>query len=279
MLRSVLVALLFLIPSVTYAQTTAELSIEVSEYVYFLADGPRSEGSERMQMCQEYIRWLCQSWGYETELQKVGKCYNVLAWKEGTDPGVVVIGAHLDSYAGRPGADDNASGSAAILAMAHQYARVKPKYTMCFQWYTAEERGLVGSRYYTNNPKWPIKDHIFMLNFDMVGRLSKRYKVVPDINVNAIIKLLVPRFSFAKNITYQNGRRSDQSSFANKGIPVVWLFTGTHNDYHKSTDTPDKINYTGLALIVQYGKAIIDEVVPTKLEYILEGLPELNEDH
>ena len=257
----------------------AQVADEVKAYTYFLASKARNEGGKHMQLCQEYIRWHCQSWGYKTELQKVGKCYNVLAWKEGTDPGVVVIGAHLDSYGGHPGADDNASGSAAVLAMVHAYARVKPKYTMCFQWYTAEERGLIGSRYYTNNPKWPIKDHIFMLNFDMVGRLSKRYKDVPDVNVNAIIRLLAPRFAFAKNITYQNGRRSDQSSFANKGIPVVWLFTGSHNDYHRASDTPNKINYDGMALIVEYARAIIDEVVPTKLEYILVGLPELTEEH
>lgn len=275
MLKKLLITLLFLFPSVGYAQTADELS----EYVHFLAADGRVEGSERMRMCQEYILWLCESWGYETELQKMGKCYNVLAWKKGTDPGIVVIGSHLDTYGNRPGADDNASGSAMTLGLAHQYAQIKPKYTMLFMWFTGEERGLVGSRYYTNNPKWPIKDHIFMINFDMIGRLSRRYKEVPDINVNAIIRMLASRFSFAKNITYQNGRRSDQSSFASKGIPVVWLFTGTHNDYHKSTDTSDKINYKGMAMIAQYAKAIIDEVIPTKLEYILEGLPELNEDH
>jgi len=57
------------------------------------------------------------------------------------------------------------------------------------------------------------------------------------------------------------------------------LFTGSHNDYHRASDTPNKINYDGMALIVEYARAIIDEVVPTKLEYILVGLPELTEEH
>jgi len=277
-MRKLLLALLILLfPASLYAQTEAELKA----YTYFFASASRGEGSKHMKTSQEYIRWHCESWGYKTELQKVGNCYNVLAWKEGREPGVVVIGAHLDSYANRPGADDNASGSAAVLGMAHRFARTRPKYTLCFQWYTAEERGMVGSKFYANNPKWPIKQHIFMLNFDMVGRLhyTRRDADVPKVDVNAIIRALASDFPFAKSITYQSGRRSDQISFSDKGIPVVWLFTGTHSDYHRSTDTPDKINYDGMIKVCNYAWAILEKVVPTRPRYIIRGLPELPKEH
>jgi Zn-dependent M28 family amino/carboxypeptidase len=268
---AILLALLF--PSLSYAQTAKELKA----HTYLLANDGRVEGSERMRMCQDYIQWLCKSWQYEVELQPVGKCNNLLAWREGLEPGVVVIGAHLDTAGNKPGADDNASGSAMLLGLAKKYARAKPKYTMLFIWFTAEERGLIGSKYYVNNPKWPLKDHRFLLNFDMVGRLSKKYTDDGE-SLNEILRKLSPKYPFAREVTYTTGRQSDHASFARKGIPVVWLFTGTHRDYHTARDTPDKINYDGMELLAGYASAIIDEMVPMAIDYTFD-LPEIPEDH
>jgi Iap family predicted aminopeptidase len=267
-----LLMLCLLYPSACYAQTAAELKGYVE---YFTADG-REDGSAHIKKSQDYIVGLCNSWGYKTERQPVYGCNNILAWKLGTEPGVVVVGAHLDTFRDRPGADDNASGSAMVLGLAHKYARIKPKYTMLFAFWTKEEDGLIGSKHYVKNPKWFIRDHIFNLNLDMVGRLSQKYAKVPGIEVNPIIQKLGPRYLFAKNITYTELSGSDHVSFARVGIPIIALHTGLHKDYHRVSDTPEKINYKGMELISEYAFAILNEIVPAGgLDYVFYNLPEL----
>jgi Zn-dependent M28 family amino/carboxypeptidase len=111
----------------------------------------------------------------------------------------------------------------------------------------------------------------------MVGRLSKKYTDDGE-SLNEILRKLSPKYPFAREVTYTTGRQSDHASFARKGIPVVWLFTGTHRDYHTARDTPDKINYDGMELLAGYASAIIDEMVPMAIDYTFD-LPEIPEDH
>lgn len=217
---------------------------------------------------------------------------NLYAWIEGSDPTlkdeIVVIGGHLDHIGyGRsmamdnvigvhPGADDNASGSALTLAVAEVFTKIlAPPRTIVFQWYSAEEMNLIGSRYYCDHPTFPrdkpdIKKHIFMLNSDMVSRLDRGvYDVAwntgdssPDVGV--IINQLSSKYKFAKNITSRGAGGSDHAPFYNKGIPIVFLHTGLHEDYHKVSDTADKANCEGVEIIAKYAFEIIYEVAHNK---------------
>jgi len=111
-----------------------------------------------------------------------------------------------------------------------------------------------------------------MLNLDMVGRLQT-YPRKDD--VQDILEELFPKYPFAKDITFRGSQESDQASFKQKGLPVVWLFTGTHRDYHRATDTPEKLNYEGMDMICDYAFEIIIRIMDDKIpSYILWQLPE-----
>lgn len=205
---------------------------------------------------------------------------NIYAYIVGTEKPeeVIVIGAHMDHIgygpsmsrsrrvAVHPGADDNASGTVALIEIAEAFAMLKHKCkrTVVFQAYSAEEMGLLGSRFYCDRPLFPqnrpsIKSHIAMINFDMVGYLGKgRYFAgfhtgdsSPDIS--QIINDLNRKYSFAKQITSRGSGGSDHASFYNKGVPVAFLHTGGHPYYHTPSDTPDKINYDGIEKVAKYG--------------------------
>lgn len=210
--------------------------------------------------------------------------YNVYSWIEGNDPNlkneVIVVGAHLDhigygpsmsrsrQIAVHPGADDNASGSCALLQIAEAFSKMKEKNkrTIVFQWYSAEEMGLHGSRFYCKNPVFPkgktggrLKDtHIAMINLDMVGYLGKGtyfsgfYEGNSSLDIGKIIDHLNERYSFAKSITSRGSGGSDHANFYNHEVPVAFLHTGGHPHYHTPSDTPDKINYEGIEKVARY---------------------------
>ena len=206
---------------------------------------------------------------------------NVYAYLEGNDPvlknEVVVIGAHMDHigygpsmsrFGGNkihPGADDNASGSVALLEIAKAFNELKGqnKRSVAFMAFSAEEMGLLGSIHYVNNPVFPIGNpninkHIFMLNMDMIGYLGKAKTVAFDdgsssIDVGEVIKKLGTKYSFAKSITLRGSGGSDHAPFYNKKIPVAFLHTGLHPYYHTPNDTSDRINYEGLTKVTKYG--------------------------
>lgn len=213
---------------------------------------------------------------------------NIYAWIQGNDPElrneVVVIGAHMDHIGWGPahsrartrheihhGADDNASGTVALLEIAQALSMVKHqvKRTIVFQSYSAEEMGLIGSRYYCDNPIFPtfkqtirpqdkLKYHVAMINMDMIGYLKRGYYFSgfdagnSSVDLGRIINDLDGKYSFAKSITSRGGGGSDHASFYNKKIPVAFLHTGLHKNYHTPDDTADKINYPGLTQIAKY---------------------------
>jgi aminopeptidase YwaD len=245
--------------------------------------------------------------------------FNVIGILPGHDPVLkneaIVIGAHYDHLGhGGPGslaansteihhgADDNASGTAAVIELARQFAKDKKnKRTVIFMAFSGEEDGLFGSKYYVNNPVWPLEKTIAMINLDMVGRLSGDKLNVGGIGTATDWKQLVelenkyhgtrnglvperiptpriPMESEATKVTVsqvvslaslfnlqlnEDGfGPSDHSSFYGKQIPVLFFFTGTHLDYHKPSDTAEKINYAGEAKLIGYVAAIskaIDE--------------------
>lgn len=207
--------------------------------------------------------------------EEIAGAPNVVALIEGSDPELkdeyVVIGAHLDHLGTRggavyPGADDNGSGSTAILSIARAMALnpVKPSRSVLFIWFTAEEVGLVGSRFYTDHPLLPLENMVCMFNIDMVGRNEDQGPGDADADNEGHIHLVGSRrgnsglheivlaanryLGFEFELDQESvWNRSDQVNFYNQGVPVAFLFGGFHPDYHQPSDAPAKINYLKIA--------------------------------
>jgi aminopeptidase YwaD len=258
---------------------------------------------------------------------KPAEAYNVVGFLEGADAvlknEIIVVGAHYDhlgkggmgSLAANSaeihhGADDNASGVAAMLELAARLAgEKKNKRTIVFIAFGGEEEGLLGSKFYVSNPSFPLDKTVAMINLDMVGRLSENKLTVGGIGTASEWRELTLRIAVnmptlgtfqtpeaSKSKTADNSELStptvssqapvlsavppkipvkdqafnlqlnedgfgpsDHSSFYSKQIPVLFFFTGTHADYHKPTDTAEKINYEGLLKITNY----VSEIVKT----------------
>ncbi len=235
--------------------------------------------------------------------KKEGEAYNVIGIIEGRDPQLkneaIIIGAHYD-HLGRGGqgslapnsneihngADDNASGTSAMLELARQFRKAKNnKRTLIFISFGAEESGLIGSKAYTENPVFPLDKTVAMINMDMVGRLRNKKLNVGGIGtaalwenlvnrknnnfpiVNHIVKTslndsksVAPTTKFKLSLNQDGFGPSDHSSFYAKKIPVLFFFTGTHSDYHKPSDDADKINYRGLEKITMFVSKIVKAV-------------------
>ncbi|MDO5655389.1 MAG: M28 family peptidase [Flavobacteriaceae bacterium] len=203
-----------------------------------------------------------------------GDANNVIAYIPGTDKAneIIVISAHLDHIgtSGEKiynGADDNGSGTIAVMNMAKAFKKAekqgfKPRRTIVFLHITAEEKGLLGAKYYSDNPLFPLKNTITNLNIDMIGRVDKEH--IEDENYIYLIgsevlskdlKQVAEKVNqdfFQLNLDYRFDApddpnrfyfRSDHYHFAKNNIPVIFFFNGVHEDYHKETDTADKINY------------------------------------
>lgn len=203
---------------------------------------------------------------------------NIIAYIKGSEfpDEFVFISAHSDHEGVKDGeifngADDNGSGTAAVLEIAEAFHKAieegfRPKRSVVFLHVTAEEVGLHGSRYYTNNPVFPIENTVATLNIDMIGRVDSEHQN----NENYIYLIGSDRMSSElhyiaeeANSTFTNLEldytfneesdvnryyyRSDHYNFAVKGVPVIFFFNGEHEDYSKPTDTADKINYPLLA--------------------------------
>jgi hypothetical protein len=198
--------------------------------------------------------------------------FNVVGVLEGNDPKLkseyIILGAHYDhlGHGGdtslapnsreiHHGADDNASGTAALIELARILTaeRKQLRRSVVFAAFTAEESGLIGSKAYVNAPPVPLSQTIAMLNMDMVGRLREKKLNVGGIGTSPEFKQLVESLNkgvFALQLNEDGFGPSDHSSFYSKQVPVLFFFTGSHEDYHKPSDTAEKINYEGEANIV-----------------------------
>ena len=200
---------------------------------------------------------------------------NVVGWYPGSDEAVrhehMCIGAHLDHLGVQrgelyPGADDNGSGSTSLIQIAKAIHAnpLKPKRSVLMIAFCAEERGLLGSKHYTNNPLRPLNDMICMLNIDMIGRNEESASEPASDNLNTIhlvgskdhsmqLHQMVEKanesigFMFEYDEEERVDGRSDHASFSEKGIPVTFLFGGFSPYYHKPTDTMDGINFAKIA--------------------------------
>lgn len=310
--------------------------------------------------------------GFKVNLvKKQTEAYNVIGILEGNDPVLkkeaVIIGAHYDhlgkggqgslavnSTAIHHGADDNASGTSALIELARQFAKEKKnKRTIIFIGFGGEEEGLLGSKFYVNNPIFPLDKTVAMFNMDMIGRLKDEKLTVGGIgsasewkglvegkvsknrekietvgeenlklkqlieaklknesynNVSAdiqngtvilsgtvpsgklvyVVKIAqesgnkpvknevvevnkdyIEPFSFNLQLSEDGFGPSDHASFYGKQVPVLFFFTGTHEDYHKPSDTSEKINYAGVLKIANFVSELVKAVDanPTKPTY------------
>jgi Zn-dependent M28 family amino/carboxypeptidase len=196
----------------------------------------------------------------------------------------IVIGAHYDhlghgpagslapqSLRGRihPGADDNASGVAAMLELARRFASrgTPPRRRMVFIAFCAEEAGRVGSRHYASKePIFPIRDTVAMMNFDMVGRLrGDELGIAGNESAREFGALLAGAGARSPLKLMLGGPEypddSDHASFASVGVPILYVCTGSHEDRHTPADTADKIDYEGLAKVVDFCEDVLDRML------------------
>ena len=210
--------------------------------------------------------------------------YNVLAYIEGSDKAneVLVITSHLDHIGVEEdgqinnGADDDGSGTVAMMEIAEAFVQAKedgngPRRSVLFLHVSAEEKGLLGSKYYTDNPIYPLTNTVANLNIDMIGRVDSLnieqpdyiYLIGSDIlsedlhdvsekaNQDYVGLTIDYRYNDPTTLVYEFGRwrenryyyRSDHYHFIKNNIPAIFYFNGTHKDYHAPTDTVEKINY------------------------------------
>jgi hypothetical protein len=197
---------------------------------------------------------------------------NVIGILPGTDPAraseAVVVGAHYD-HLGRadgvvyPGADDNASGTAVVLGLARAFAAAGgADRTLVFALFGAEELGLIGSRHYVDHPAVPLDRTVAMVNFDMVGRLSGRTLSVgggdSGNRLRALVSAAAQLEGLAPDVHGSPYGPSDHARFYAAGVPVLFFYTGAHSDYHRPSDTADKIDAAGMARVAALGARVID---------------------
>jgi len=222
-----------------------------------------------------------------TLTREYGMTANVIGILPGTDPSLrqeaIIIGAHYD-HLGRggegslapdqvgmvhPGADDNASGTAAVMGLARAFAAAggAPR-TLVFITFSAEEMGLLGSGHYMKHPAVPLDRTVLMMNLDMVGRLRDGKVYVGGVDSGSGLRSLVTNAGQGLSLEFRGDpfAPSDHVVFYGAGTPVLFFFTGAHSDYHRPTDTWDKINGKGLQtvadLVARVANAVAAQPIP-----------------
>ncbi len=268
-------------------------SKDVKEHIYTLASDEfegRQTGEKGQKLAAEYLVNQYKNFGIKgingtnnyfqiipvEALNNKSKnpSENVIAFIEGTEKPneILVISSHYDHLGIHDGeifygADDDASGTTAVLEIAQAFSKAKkqgygPKRSILFVNFTGEEKGLLGSKYFSKNPVYPLENIVAGLNIDMVGRIGKERKQddnnyvyvigadrlsseLHDINEKANITYTKLDLDYKYNDTKDPNRfyyRSDHYNLAKHNIPIIFYFNGTHVDYHKKTDTKEKIN-------------------------------------
>ncbi|HZE96297.1 MAG TPA: M20/M25/M40 family metallo-hydrolase [Planctomycetota bacterium] len=308
-MRALLIGLLLLLQSDPLADalhTIDEDTLKAHENVLASdAFEGRAAGFPGNEKAVDYLLKEIQSYGlkpagtdgylqeFEFETQgETRKAKNVLALLEGSDPALkeeyVLIGGHLD-HVGRKGqlvggqkggakngdeiwngADDNGSGTSAILTVARAYGKgqVHPKRSILFAWWNAEEAGLKGSAWWASHPTRPIEKVTYCLNLDMVGRNPERpmdvegTKNAEGDTLERILteaceaeKLKISKFDHSNEAMF----RSDGASLLRQGVPATMFFTSWHADYHEVGDHADKIAYGNLAKVARAAFRVLRE--------------------
>jgi Zn-dependent M28 family amino/carboxypeptidase len=283
-----------------YAESITETELKTHLYIYasdeFMG---REAGTEGETLAINFLKDYYESTGvsggttdgsYFQEMTVTDRSgnsfdsYNVLGYIEGSDKAneVLVITSHLDHIGVEAdgqinnGADDDGSGTVAMMEIAEAFIMAKedgngPRRSLLFLHVSAEEKGLLGSKYYTDNPIYPLTNTVANLNIDMIGRVDSLHIEQPDYiyligsdilsqdlhdvsekaNKDYIGLTIDYRYNDPTTLVYEFGRwrenryyyRSDHYHFIKNNIPAIFYFNGTHKDYHAPTDTVEKINY------------------------------------
>ena len=222
--------------------------------------------------------------GSASLIQEKANVKNVIGVLEGRGAlkdETVVVGAHYDhlGYGGRGslapwtmdihnGADDNSSGTTGMMEIASLVAAGKStnRRRVVFIAFSAEERGLIGSTFYVNNPLFNLSNTVAMINLDMIGRLTDNKLIITGTGTSNVWPALINQANKAPqfDITRQpeGTGPSDHQSFYLKDIPVLHLFTGLHEFYHRPSDDTEIVNFEGMAKVVRFG-AMITEALQT----------------
>ncbi|MEN9964626.1 MAG: hypothetical protein RL582_1721, partial [Bacteroidota bacterium] len=233
----------------------------------------------------------------QTEVEEnVRNGINVVGMVDNGAAQTIVLGAHFDHlgygedhnslYAGNEpkihhGADDNASGTSALIMLSELLKGKKnQKYNYLFIAFSGEELGLFGSKYFVEHPTVPLSSVRYMINMDMIGRLNDSTNAITvggfgtSPSWGKMIRMNEQGFTI--KVDSSGSGPSDHTSFYKKNIPVLFFFTGTHSDYHKPSDLPEKINYAGMLRIVNLIRYVIststdEEMVFTKTREVSMG--------
>ena len=202
---------------------------------------------------------------------------NIAGFIDNGSEHTIVIGAHFDHlgygaegslFRGEPtihnGADDNASGTAAVIQLAKILKEEKSDYNFLFLAFSGEENGLWGSNYFSKNATVDITDINFMINMDMVGRMNEEKTLaINGVGTSPIWNDILDKVNTdsLKLVTSESGvGPSDHTSFYLQDLPVLHFFTGQHEDYHKPSDDEDKINYEGITHVIRYIERLVGEL-------------------
>lgn len=222
---------------------------------------------------------------------------NVLAWLPGQTDEYVIVGAHYD-HLGRgnfdslapsqigqihPGADDNASGTAGVLELARLLApqRGQLKRSILFMDFAGEELGLLGSAEWVKEPTRPLAKAVAMLNMDMIGRIKEDKIYIGGVGTGTTFKTVLDQAQKDApfKVEYSAGgySSSDHTSFVTEKIPVLFFFSGLHSDYHKPSDTWDKINGPSAARLLDMIQSIAVQLAntdqPPQFQVVAEEKP------
>ncbi len=256
----------------------------LEEHVRFLAGEAclgRETGTDGEKAAAAYIEKGFRAAGLEVRLQEfqghgtTGR--NVIGIVRGSEE-AVVVGAHYDhlgeaKQGWHAGADDNASGTAVLLDLAERFARRPSKRTLVLVAFSGEEMGILGSRAYVRDPAVPLEKTVAMINMDMVGRLRESLIVFGADSGDRFKELLADS---PIKIAYNKDPigPSDHTSFYLKNIPAIHLFTGAHADYHKPSDTADKVNFDGLRRVSDLVESLARRIAdaPERMKFVkVEG--------
>lgn len=219
---------------------------------------------------------------FEVDLvQEKKECKNIISIlkpnKKDFNGKYILLGAHYDHIGmggetsreeekwGKihPGADDNGSGTALLLQLAKMLKKEKDKfnYGLIFSFFSGEELGIIGSSYFIKNPLVPLNEIVLMLNFDMVGRMRDDKLILLGVDTSPQIEIAIEEVS--KNYEFKLVKdfggfsQGDNTAFYKENIPILGFFTDIHPDYHKSTDTYEKINYKGMSSILKFASDLV----------------------
>jgi aminopeptidase YwaD len=234
---------------------------------------------------------------------------NVIAMQPGSDPALrgeyLIVGAHFDHLGRSPanamdpdakdairhGADDNASGTAAVLELARRFHAAPARRPIIFVNFSSEELGDLGSQYFVDHSPVPLDSIDAMLNFDMVGRLRDDKLIVYGVTTAAEMRGIVDSANTARACRASSPEAcysplaitaigdgygpSDHASFYARKIPVLQFFTDMHQDYHRATDVASKINVPGEARVVDYAERVARAIAnrPARLTYVRSSQP------